>query len=158
MHRQRNHSRPWLITAVLAIGFGVPCSASSERPNVVVILADDLGYGDLGCYGATKVKTPNVDRLARQGRLFTDAHSPSSVCTPSRYALLTGQYAWRHKPASGILEGNAPLSIPLDRLTLPRLFQRAGYATGAVGKWHLGLGQTEPDFNHEIRPGPLEVG
>ncbi|HEX4073413.1 MAG TPA: arylsulfatase, partial [Planctomycetaceae bacterium] len=130
----------------------------SERPNVVIILADDLGYGDAGCYGATQVKTPNIDRLAREGRRFTDAHSPSSVCTPSRYALLTGEYAWRHRPASGILQGNAPLSIPLDRLTLARLFQSAGYATGAIGKWHLGLGEKEPDFNKEIRPGPLEVG
>jgi arylsulfatase A-like enzyme len=174
-----NGRRFWLslLAASLGITFGMRWTAAespatqpagsetarsnrktAERLNVVVILADDLGYGDLGCYGATKVKTPNVDRLAREGLRFTDAHSPSSVCTPSRYALLTGQYAWRHKPAAGILEGIAPLSIPLDRLTLPRLFQSAGYTTGAVGKWHLGLGQTEPDFNHELRPGPLEIG
>lgn len=136
----------------------VQAAAAPDRPNVVFILADDLGYGDLGCYGATKAKTPHIDRLAREGRQFTDAHSPSSVCTPSRYALLTGRYAWRHRPASGILEGNAPLCISTDELTLPKLFRQAGYETGAVGKWHLGLGKTEPDFNGELRPGPLEVG
>jgi arylsulfatase A-like enzyme len=178
MHRQISSSKFPLIPMLLAVWFGSPCEAATppaaapaakqarplkdsrrlKRPNVVIILADDLGYGDVGCYGATKVKTPNIDRLAREGRRFTDAHSPSSVCTPSRYALLTGEYAWRHKAASGILQGNAPLSIPLDRLTLARLFQSAGYATGAVGKWHLGLGEQEPDFNKEIRPGPLEIG
>ena len=136
-------------------------------PNVIVILADDIGYGDLGCYGATQVRTPNLDRLAREGRRFTDAHSPSSVCTPTRYALLTGQYAWRHKPAAGILSGVAPLAIPLDRLTLAKLFQSAGYNTAAIGKWHLGLGgqvqadgtcSGQTDYNGEIKPGPLEVG
>ena len=157
----RIHSRSCGLTIFFAISFGVFCAADTKGaapPNVVIILADDLGYGDAGCYGATKVKTPNIDRLAREGRLFTDAHSPSSVCTPSRYALLTGQYAWRHKPASGILPGNASLSIPLDRMTLPKLFKAAGYETGAVGKWHLGLGEGEPDFNKELRPGPLEIG
>jgi arylsulfatase A-like enzyme len=175
MQGKINAAKILLGLALLASGYVDPCEAGtpptaakekrpdktstqSEQPNVVIILADDLGYGDVGCYGATKVKTPNIDRLAREGRRFTDAHSPSSVCTPSRYALLTGEYAWRHRPASGILQGNAPLSIPLDRLTLPRLFQSAGYATGAVGKWHLGLGEKEPDFNKEIRPGPLEIG
>jgi arylsulfatase A-like enzyme len=164
MQRMVKLSTLWRLAVAAAIWFGAPCNASTQpvagerRPNVVIILADDLGYGDVGCYGAKQVKTPNIDRLARTGRLFLDAHSPSSVCTPSRYALLTGQYAWRHRPASGILEGNAPLSIPLDRLTLARLFQHAGYTTGAVGKWHLGLGKTEPDFNQELRPGPLEIG
>jgi arylsulfatase A-like enzyme len=150
----------WLI-AVCFVGpefLYLQAAPAPVRPNVVFILADDLGYGDLGCYGATKVKTPHVDRLAREGRRFTDAHSPSSVCTPSRYALLTGRYAWRHRPGSGILEGIAPLCISTDELTLPKLFQQAGYETGAVGKWHLGLGKTDPDFNGELRPGPLELG
>lgn len=141
----------------LAVVFADKCSAA-ERPNIVVILADDIGYGDLSCYGATKVKTPNLDKLADRGMRFTDAHCASAVCTPSRYALLTGQYAWRHEPARGILSGLSPLIIPLDRMTVPKLLKKAGYATGVVGKWHLGLGEKEPDFNAEIKPGPKEVG
>jgi arylsulfatase A-like enzyme len=128
------------------------------RPNIVIILADDIGYGDLSCYGATKVKTPNLDKLATQGMRFTDAHCAAAVCTPTRYALLTGQYAWRHDPARTILSGVAPLAIPLDRMTVPKLLKKADYATGVVGKWHLGLGEKEPDYNVEIKPGPKEVG
>ena len=132
--------------------------ALAAPPNVVVILADDVGFGDLGCYGATRIRTPHLDRLAREGLRFTDAHSPAAVCTPTRYSLLTGQYAFRHPPASRILSGVAPLCVPADRLTVPQVFKRAGYATGVVGKWHLGLGDREPDFNAEITPGPKEVG
>ena len=141
--------------------------AGMRRPNVIVILADDVGYGDLGCYGATKVRTPNLDRLAREGRRFTDAHSPSAVCTPTRYALLTGNYAWRQQPGSSILSGEAPLCIRTDQFTLPKVFKAAGYATGAVGKWHLGLGGAGPlgsvsggktDYNAPLKPGPLEIG
>jgi arylsulfatase A-like enzyme len=127
-------------------------------PNLIVILADDIGYGDLGCYGATKVKTPNLDRLAAEGLRFSDAHSAAAVCTPSRYALLTGQYPFRHPAAARILSGIAPLSIPADRLTLPKLLRRANHATGVIGKWHLGLGENETDYNVEIKPGPREVG
>src|SRR5437763_13819413 len=87
----------------------VPSVAAADKPNIVVILADDIGYGDVGCYGATKVKTPNIDRLAKQGLRFTDGHSPSATCTPTRYALLTGQYAWRHRAGSAILSGVSPL-------------------------------------------------
>ena len=101
-----------------------------RRPNVVVILADDVGYGDLGCYGATQVRTPNLDRLASQGRRFTDAHSPSSVCTPTRAALLTGRYSWRQPAGSGILSGEAPLCISTSHAHAPKDLQTAGYATG----------------------------
>lgn len=129
-----------------------------KSPNVIYIYADDLGYGDLSCYGATKIQTPNLDRLAANGIRFTDGHCTSATCTPSRYALMTGEYPWRKK-GTGILPGDAALIIPTDRTTLPNLFQKAGYQTGIVGKWHLGLGETvTKDWNGEIKPGPNEVG
>src|ERR1700722_7337796 len=95
--------------------------APAQPRNIVIIFADDIGYGDLGCYGATKVKTPNLDRLATEGMRFTDAHAQASVCTPTRYSLMTGQYAWRHRPGSSILSGMAPLAIPLETVTLPKV-------------------------------------
>jgi len=129
-----------------------------KRPNVIFIYADDLGYGDLSCYGATKLHTPNIDRLAKGGLRFTNAHSTSATCTPSRYALMTGQYPWR-KSGTGILPGDAALIIPTNKPTLPSLFQNSGYKTGIVGKWHLGLGDAvEKNWNGEIKPGPNEVG
>ena len=135
--------------------------AADRKPNVIVILADDLGYGDIGCYGAKPehVVTPNIDRLAKEGLRFLDAHSPASVCTPSRYSLLTGEYAFRNKMEWGILPGDAPLGIKPGAFTLPDMFRSKGYATGFVGKWHLGLGDGKTiDWNGEIRPGPMEVG
>ncbi len=148
-----------VLLALPALALPLPAAEAADRPNIVIILADDIGYGDLGCYGATRVKTPHVYRLARQGLRFTDAHAPSAVCTPTRYALMTGQYAWRHPPAARILSGVAPLCIPRGTVTLPSLLRDAGYATGCVGKWHLGLGGKDgPDFNAEIKPGPREVG
>jgi arylsulfatase A-like enzyme len=133
-------------------------AAAAEKPNIVIILGDDIGYGDFGCYGATKVRTPEIDKVAAQGLRFTDAHSASAVCTPSRYALITGQYAWRNPAGDHILPGNAPLSIKRETLTVPALLKQVGYRTACVGKWHLGLGDTAPDWNIEIKPGPMEVG
>ncbi len=144
-----------LLTVLLLTGQAVLLAA--DKPNIVFILADDIGYGDFGCYGATKVKTPNVDRLASQGLRFTDAHSMASVCTPSRYALLTGEYAFRKK-GTGIASGVDGLLIAPGRTTVPSLLKRTGYTTGIVGKWHLGLGTTPTNYNVEIKPGPLEIG
>lgn len=128
------------------------------RPNVIILYADDLGYGDVSCYGATKIHTPNIDHLAQGGLRFTNAHSAAATCTPSRYSILTGKYAWR-KRGTNILPGNASLIIPTDGSALPNVFKRAGYTTAAIGKWHLGLGDGgEPDWNGEIKPGPNETG
>jgi arylsulfatase A-like enzyme len=137
-----------------------PAIGLAESPNVIVIFVDDLGYGDLSCYGATHVETPHIDRLATEGRMFTDAHSASAVCTPSRYALLTGEYPFRQGDggAWGPLSHTSGLIIDTNKLTLGRLFQEEGYATACVGKWHLGFGQAPCDWNAPLRPGPLELG
>lgn len=131
--------------------------AAEKKPNIVLIYADDVGYGDLSCYGATAVKTPNLDRIAQRGVRFTDAHSSSATCTPSRYTMLTGEYAWRRK-GTGVLPGDARLILDTERLSWPGMLKKAGYRTGVVGKWHLGLGAGNLDWNQEIKPGPLEVG
>jgi arylsulfatase A-like enzyme len=129
-------------------------------PNIVVILADDMGYGDLGSYNpASLIPTPNIDALAGEGMRFTDAHSPSAVCTPTRYGLLTGRYAWRTRLSSGVLLGHSPALIEEGRVTLASLLEARGYATAAVGKWHLGLGSGErTDYEQPLRPGPNSVG
>lgn len=124
-------------------------AAQPTRPNIVVIMADDLGYGDVGCYGATKIKTPNIDRLAREGMKFTDAHTAATVCSPSRYGLMTGRSPWRlHR------KGNS-YSIESGRMTLASLLQAKGYQSAAIGKWHLGYSK---DWNKLPITGPLEVG
>lgn len=132
-------------------------TAPVERPpNIIIFYADDLGYGDLGSYGAEGIPTPNVDRLAAEGVRFTDAHAAAATCTPSRYALLTGEYGFRSK--AEILPGDAPLLIRPGKVTIADMLKPRGYATGAIGKWHLGLGDGEVDWNAEVKPGPLEIG
>lgn len=140
---------------------------AQRHPNIVFILADDLGYGDLGCYGASAVDTPHIDRVAAEGLRFTDAHSPSSVCTPSRYNLLTGRYCWRTWAKTGCIWWHDPMLIDEGQTTLASMLRERGYATGMVGKWHLGFGRPGApgwgdlrglDLNGPIAPGPCEAG
>ena len=129
---------------------------AKRLPNIVIFYADDLGYGDLGSYGARGLSTPNVDRLAREGVRFTDAHATAATCTPSRYSLLTGEYGFRSQ--AEILPGDAPALIRPDKFTLADMLKGQGYTTGVVGKWHLGLGEGKVDWNSDVKPGPLEIG
>jgi arylsulfatase A len=131
--------------------------AADTPPNVVLIFADDLGYGDLGCYGATKVQTPNIDKLAAEGRRFTDAHSASAVCTPSRYGLLTGEYPVR-RSIWGPAPETAPLLVDTEKLTIADVFKNSGYNTAGFGKWHLGFGEGTNQWKQPLRPGPLDLG
>ncbi|MEX2142053.1 MAG: arylsulfatase [Pirellulales bacterium] len=149
-----------LFIGSLISAFVAAADAPANRPNVVFILADDLGYGDLRCYNAeSKIPTPHCDRLASEGIRFTDAHSPSAVCTPTRYGILTGRYSWRTSLKSGVLQGYDPLLIEPDRLTVASLLKQHGYTTGAVGKWHLGLGDKKPtDYDRPFPAGPHTVG
>jgi arylsulfatase A-like enzyme len=146
----------------MALGAGVAFSAEmppeKQRPNVVIIYGDDVGFGDIGANGATKIPTPNIDRLAREGLNFTDGHCSAATCTPSRFSLLTGVHAFRY--GARVLPPDAPLLIPTDILTLPKLFKKAGYHTGVIGKWHLGIGdgKNKVDWNGDVKPGPLEIG
>jgi len=149
-----------LLHLLLLLGSVAAAAAVEARPpNIILIYADDIGYGDLGCYGATAVKTPNVDRLAREGLRFTSGYSVSATCTPSRYSLLTGEYAFR-KPGTGVLPGDAAMIIEPGRPTLASILRDAGYATAVVGKWHLGLGAAGAalDWNRPVTPGPREAG
>ena len=127
-----------------------------RTPNIVLILADDLGYGDVSAYGARTIATPNIDGLARGGICFTNGHASSATSTPSRYALLTGMYPWRRR--ANILPGDAPLIIGEEQETLPKMLRRAGYRTAAIGKWHLGMGRGRINWNELIAPGAREVG
>jgi arylsulfatase A-like enzyme len=145
---------------VLALACPGVSAEGPRPPNILFILADDLGYGDPACYNpASKVATPNIDRLAAQGMRFTDAHTPCAVCTPTRYGVLTGRYCWRSSLKRGVLNGYSPLLIEPGRLTVASLLRRQGYATACIGKWHLGLGDApRTDFARPLRPGPNSVG
>jgi arylsulfatase A len=166
------------MVAAVHAGSGEPAPAAKSCSNVLVILADDLGYGDLGCYGATRINTPHIDRLAREGMRFTDAHTPSAVCSPTRYGLLTGRYCWRTWLKSNVLDGFDPPLVENGRTTLATLLRSKGYDTACIGKWHLGMtwtdtkGQPIPfrgteagfrsgkdvDFLRETKGGPLDCG
>lgn len=144
----------WLVGIIIS-GSGV--IIAEDHPNIVVIYVDDLGYGDVGCYGARNVRTPNIDRIAAEGCRFTDGHSSAATCTPSRYSLLTGEYAWRKK-GTGVAPGDATAIIKPGRVTVPTILQQAGYRSAVIGKWHLGLGEGSIDWNKPISPGPLDIG
>ncbi len=154
---------PYLPSAILLAGCGnhskqAAPSSQLQKPNVIYLISDDLGIGDLSCYGATKVSTPNIDRLAGQGMQFTNAYATSSTSTPSRFGLLTGMYPWRQEN-TGIAPGNSELIIDTACVTMADMFKEEGYCTGAVGKWHLGLGpKGGTDFNHEIKPNTQDIG
>ncbi len=130
---------------------------TAQQPNIVIMYADDLGFGDVGCYGASDIPTPNIDRLATDGLRFNQGYATAATCTPSRYSLLTGSYPWRN-PRAAILAGDAPIIIDPDSPTLPGMLRGAGYATGVVGKWHLGMGQGSIDWNADISATPNDVG
>ncbi len=134
--------------------------AASKLPNIVFILADDLGWGDLRCYNSeSRIPTPHADRLARSGMRLTDMHSPSAVCTPTRYGIMTGRYCWRSRLKNGVLWGYSPNLIELGRTTVASLLKTRGYYTGGIGKWHLGLGDRDPvDYKRRLSPGPREHG
>lgn len=147
-----------VLFAGLLCGCFLDAAEMTNRPNILIIYGDDIGYGDFGCYGTKSVKTPNVDRLAKTGLRFTQAYASSATCTPSRYSLLTGEYAFRQK-GTGVLPGDAALIIRTNRATLASVLKQAGYNTGVIGKWHLGLGDKSGlDWNQEIKPGPREIG
>lgn len=152
-----------MLRLTLLLLFTVPLSLVNREthaatPNIIVIMADDLGYGDVSCYGATELKTPHIDRLAAEGLRFTSGYCSASTCTPTRYSFLTGTYAFRGE-RTGIAPPNAPAIIKPGTETVASILKRAGYTTAVIGKWHLGLGNASgPDWNGQLKPGPLEIG
>ena len=130
---------------------------NGTQPNIIMIYADDLGFGDLSCYGANDIPTPNLDKLAEQGLKFHQGYSTAATCTPSRYSLLTGSYPWRN-PKAAVLPGDAPQIIGESDTTMPKMLKKAGYRTGIVGKWHLGLGNGDLNFNGKIDGTPNDTG
>lgn len=148
----------YLFLALLILQASSLTSFGQAKPNIVLIYTDDVGFGDISANGAKKIKTPNIDRLAKEGLRFNKAYATSATCTPSRFSLLTGKYAWR-KSGTNVAPGDAALIIPTNEETMPGMLQKAGYRTAVVGKWHLGLGPVGgPDWNTDIKPGPLELG
>jgi len=150
---------PMHLLKLLTLGtLTVFCAHAAEKPNVVLIYGDDVGYADLGCYGAKLIPTPHLDKLATESLRFTDGHCSAATCTPSRFSLLTGIHGFRH--GVHILSPNAPMKITPEMFTLPQLFKQAGYQTAVIGKWHLGIGdgKTPVDWNADVKPGPLEIG
>jgi len=145
-----------VILAVLAVALSLSAFAV-EKPNIIVIMADDLGYGDVSCNGSKTISTPNIDRLASEGIRFTSGYCSASTCTPTRYSLLTGTYAFREK-GTGVAPPNAPAIIRPGTPTIASMLKQQGYATAVIGKWHLGLGDDAPIWNGELRPGPLDIG
>lgn len=145
-----------VILAVLAVALSLHVYAV-ERPNIILIMADDLGYGDVSCNGSKTISTPNIDRLASEGIRFTSGYCSASTCTPTRYSLLTGTYAFREK-GTGVAPPNAPAIIRPGTPTIASMLKQQGYATAVIGKWHLGLGDDAPSWNGELRPGPLDIG
>ena len=149
-----------LVIYLTILAAALSCSQEAGQkgnPNIILINADDLGYGDLGCYGATKVKTPHIDGLAQEGRMFLDAHTASAVCSPSRYGLLTGRYPNR-KNFWGPIPFDSPLIIDEGTPTIASVLKHAGYHTACIGKWHLGFGNAINNWNEELKPGPMELG
>ena len=148
-----------LITTITVLaGFTQQSANAGDRPpNIIVIMADDLGYGDLSCYGAESLKTPHIDQLASEGQQFRSGYCSASTCTPTRYSFLTGTYAFRKK-GTGIAPPNSPALIQPGTATIASILRSAGYKTAVIGKWHLGLGSDAPDWNGLLKPGPLEIG
>ena len=148
-----------LFLSILIFGCSINKEAveDNNRPNIILIYADDLGYGDVSAYSSGTLNTPNIDKLANNGVRFTQGYASSATCSPSRFALLTGVYPWRNEHAK-ILPGTAPLIIDTTQMTIPKMLKAKGYHTGIVGKWHLGLGDGYVDWNKHISPGPNEVG
>ena len=166
LFHQQQMKRSLLLIATF-LGSLLPLAAdpaTTSKPNIVYILCDDLGYGDVHCLNPArgKIATPHLDKLASQGMTFTEAHSSSAVCTPTRYSILTGRYNWRSTLQKGVLHGSSAPLIAADRLTVPALLKQHGYQTACIGKWHLGLafggGNRKPDYTQRIRDGPTTRG
>lgn len=158
MNHQKNVIKGLSVLSLI-LPFSESDAANNKQPNIILIYADDIGYGDLSCYGYSKINTPNVDKLASEGVRFTNAHCTAATSTPSRYSLLTGEYPWRMQ-GTGIAAGDAASIIKPERTTMPKMMQKMGYKTAAVGKWHLGLGSEtgKQDWNGVITPSPREIG